>query len=135
MDGKLREHPRRVLVLEDDPIIAMDLAEQVSDFGLDVCGPHHRARDALAHIDRQAPDFAVLDFNLKNGRTSAGVAKRLASLGIPFCFLSGYSSTDVLKSAGFEEVPCLSKPISTGELSKVLRDLGRRLRPTCEPLK
>ncbi|WP_223428122.1 response regulator [Tateyamaria pelophila] len=111
-------------MLEDDPIIAMDLAGQISDLGLDVCGPHHQACDALAQIERRAPDFAVLDFNLKKGKTSASVAERLSGMGVPFCFLSGYSSTDVLKSAGFEDVPCLSKPISNGELSLVLKSFA-----------
>lgn len=126
MDTMMDASKTRVLVLEDDPIVAMDLSYQVADLGLEVCGPYHRSRDALDQIERDAPDFAILDFNLKKGRTSETVAKRLSDLGIPFCFLSGYSSTKVMKSAGFDDIRCLSKPVVNSELTQVLSDLRSR---------
>lgn len=112
-----------VLLVEDDPLIAMDLAQQVTDQGLAVVGPCHNAQDALDRIDQTEPDFAILDFNLKKGRTSQIVAKKLVSRNIPFCFLSGYSATEVLGLAGFEDVQCLSKPVDAGELIRILSQI------------
>lgn len=116
-----------VLILDDDPIIAMDLAQQISALGLKVVGPVHSARAAMDHLQAAAPDCAILDFNLKKDRTSAKVASWLLERDIPFSFLSGYSSTDVLAKAGFADARCLSKPVQQDELDKMLGDmLGAR---------
>ena len=76
---------QRILVVEDDPIIAIDLGQTLSDAGATIVGPAHRVAAALTLIDLHSPDLAVLDWRLE-GETASPVAHRLAALGIPFLF-------------------------------------------------
>lgn len=79
---------RRVLVLEDEPIILMDLAFAVEGAGATPI----RARsvtEALTAIDSGVPDVAVLDVNLGRNNTCREVAERLSALGVPFILHSG----------------------------------------------
>ncbi len=114
--------PKTVLVLEDDVLLALDLALLVEESGARVLGPFHRAEDARASVDAELPDLAVLDFNLGN-HTSQDFAGFLAESGVPFAFLTGHSAQylgDAMKSAEI-----LEKPISPGKLTDFLRRGGR----------
>ena len=80
---------RRVLVLEDEYLIAMDLKGWLQDAGASVVGPAPKVKTALELIERDAPDAAVLDVNLGEGSTAYPVADRLSALGVPFLFATG----------------------------------------------
>jgi DNA-binding response OmpR family regulator len=124
--------PRRpvVLFVEDEVLVALDLADQMSDMGYDVMGPYHNAATALAALDEGAlPDMALLDFNLGRGTTSKPIADALRDAAVPVIFLTGYSATDVMKKQGLSEFDILSKPVSSSEL-KTLLDAHRDIPPT-----
>ncbi|MEL6467050.1 MAG: HWE histidine kinase domain-containing protein [Pseudomonadota bacterium] len=103
----------RVLVVEDDPIIGLDLSDILKACGATVIGPYTTTAKALAAM-RDKPQVALLDVNL--GReTSAGVAARLTKENIPFLILSGQMDRSDLHSA-FEGAPLVDKPFSDQDL-------------------
>lgn len=81
---------KRILIVEDDVLLGLDLAEQLEASGFEVIGPCISAAQALVAFEKEGCDAAVLDINLGHG-TSEPVAQRLQSLSIPFVVASGYS--------------------------------------------
>jgi DNA-binding response OmpR family regulator len=110
----------RVLVVEDEPLIALDLADMLTEGGFDVLGPVSLVADALKMISSQGCDAAVLDVNL--GReTAEPIALFLRQQGTPFLVLSGYSRAQ--HPPGFDGAPSLAKPVSAGDLLREVRRL------------
>jgi len=109
----------RVLVVEDDPLIAMMLADWLGELDHVVVGPAMTADQALALLD-PAPDAAVLDVTLGAG-DSCSVAAVLQDRGIPFAFASGHGNAGL--PAGFTGVPMLAKPFDFDSIEHTLRAL------------
>jgi len=112
---------RRVLVVEDEAIIAIDMAAALEDAGYAVMGPVGSVFEAMQLLDETPCDCAVLDINLA-GETSAPVAGRLLEQGVPFVTVSGNTPETIGEE--FSQAPFLSKPIIT---SKLLTQLSRML--------
>lgn len=110
----------RVLILEDEFMIAMEFETVVLDAGYDVIGPAADVSSALALIDANPPDIGVLDVNLGHGTTSTPVAERLAQIGVPFILCTGYQTADLVQRYG-EDVPMLQKPVDSVQLVDLLR--------------
>lgn len=110
--------PTRVLVVEDEFVIALDLSQQLEDAGFQICGPASNTPRALTLIEDDPPDVALLDVNLGAGKTSYEIARKLIALDIPFAFLSGYSLNQLLSE--FENVPLLAKPCSLAMILDVI---------------
>jgi|SRR5262245_7048234 CheY-like chemotaxis protein len=107
----------RVLVLEDDALIAIDLASTLQSAGCAVLGPVQTQTAALDLIENEALDFALVDINL--GRESAfGVADRLAARNIPFVFLTGHSRN--MLPPDHADRPVISKPYDPARLIEYL---------------
>lgn len=85
----------QVLVLEDEPLIAMDLEDLLITKGYQVIGPFSTAADALESLARKQPDTALLDIYLFSG-TSFDVARELKRLGIDYAFMTGLVAPDLL---------------------------------------
>ena len=114
---------RRILVVEDDPMIAMSLDMTLSDAGYVVIGPAGSVSSALALLAQHGCDAALLDVNL--GReTSEAVARELMTLGKPFISLSGYSRDQLPKA--MQNSPLLNKPASS---EMILAEIERCLAP------
>ena len=111
---------RRVLVVEDEAIIAIDMAAALEDAGFSVIGPVGSVFEAMQLLDEKPCDCAVLDINLA-GETSAPVASRLLADGIPFVTVSG--NTPESTGDEFSQSPFLSKPIITSKLLAKLDQL------------
>jgi DNA-binding response OmpR family regulator len=108
----------RVLILEDDPFIALDLEAIVEGHGHDVVGSFASAAEAREHLG-DAFDYALLDIDVADGKSFA-VAAELKSRRIPFAFVSAAHPSDVpshLKGASF-----IAKPF---EERTVLRSIER----------
>lgn len=101
----------RVLIVEDEFFIALDIDRQLTDAGFAVTGPAPSVAQALAA--EPDCDVAVLDVNLGGGETSEPVADRLRQSGKAFVVLSGYSDT---RLPWFGEAPMLSKPVAADDL-------------------
>lgn len=100
----------RILIVEDEPLVSMELAEALESAGFTVLGPASSNADALALMAEQSCDGAVLDVNL--GReTSEPLARKLAADGVPFVTLTGYAPDQL--AAPFQNSPRLTKPVRT----------------------
>jgi DNA-binding response OmpR family regulator len=111
---------KRILIVEDDALLALDIAEQLSAVGFKVVGPATSVASALRRISETGCDAAVLDVNL--GReTGAPVALELKSRGIPFVVLSGYSREQ--HPEAFQGALFLQKPARPDVLIATLRQV------------
>lgn len=105
-----------VLVVEDNMIIALEAEEVLTAMGADTVDMAASVREALRLIDASPPDRALLDVNL-GSETSVAVAHRLAQLGIPFAFATGYGeSFKVPPELG--DVPVVKKPYGADSLRR-----------------
>jgi DNA-binding response OmpR family regulator len=111
---------QRVLVLEDEWLIAEQIEDALDAAGYEVIGPLGRVAEALELLDGQAVDVAVLDINLHEERSFV-VAEKLAQTSTPFVFLSGYSDVELPPS--LEDRPLLQKPVNSARLCACVRSL------------
>ncbi|QCI93807.1 response regulator [Novosphingobium sp. EMRT-2] len=108
----------RVLVVEDEPLLAMMLEESLADLGHEVIGPAASAEHALSLLTDNPVEAALLDFSLGSDGNSVPVARQLRDAGIPFCYLSGHATLDA--GTGAPDAPLLSKPVSMAALEDAL---------------
>lgn len=109
---------RRILVVEDDYLIAEDVRFDLEQAGAVVIGPAPSVEKALRLLKGDpAIDAAVLDVNL-NGERSFPVAERLAAQAIPFLFATGYSSADI--PAEWRHAPIVTKPLQVACVARLL---------------
>lgn len=108
----------RVLVVEDEALVAMLVEDMLSDFGCTVLGPAGSIRQAIEAIERDAPQAAVLDVNL-GGEPVYAVADALMARGTPFVLATGYGEMGVAE--GYRAAPVLQKPFEQAELEQRLR--------------
>jgi CheY-like chemotaxis protein len=111
--------PNDVLIVEDDPIIALDFEDTILGFGVKTVRSAGNVAAALAAIAARQPDFALLDVALAREKSFA-VAERLDALKIPFVFVTGYGG-DASVPAAFADRPRLGKPCTADELQAALR--------------
>ncbi|SDI72066.1 MULTISPECIES: response regulator [Bradyrhizobium] len=111
--------PNDVLIVEDDPIIALDFEDTILGFGVKTVRSAASVARALDLIEQRPPDFALLDVGLIREKSFA-VAERLEALKIPFAFVTGYGADARLPGA-FANKPRLPKPYSTDALQALLR--------------
>ena len=110
--------PGNVLIVEDDPIIALDFEDTILGFGVKGVRTAGNVVKALEMIADHAPDFALLDVGLVREKSFA-IAERLDALKIPFVFVTGYG-TDVRLPPAFAGRPRLPKPCSREALQGAL---------------
>ena len=108
---------RRILVVEDEALVAMLVEDALEDAGFGVIGPVRSVAQALEVLEAERPDAAVLDLNLA-GENSVSVADALVALGIPFVVAKGYGAAGL--PAGHRGVPVLPKPYDPADLTAVL---------------
>src|SRR5713226_6182225 len=111
--------PCDVLIVEDDPIIALDFEDTILGFGVKTIRTAGSVHKALEMIAERAPDFALLDVGLVHEK-SFPIAERLGAMKIPFVFVTGYGA-DVRLPAAFADKPRLPKPYSVDALQAVLK--------------
>ena len=113
---------RNLLVLEDEPLIAMMLQDELESLGLHVIGPVSNLKSALLLAETPNLDGALLDRNI-NGTLADVVADKLYGRNIPYVFVSGY---DRLVGLRHRDVPVLQKPFNKIELRMALLSLLER---------
>jgi PAS domain S-box-containing protein len=119
------EEPRplaglRILVVEDEPLIAMDIEERLLAAGGEIIGPAANLESARRLIAETAPDAALLDANLA-GEQVDDLAVELRRRGIPFAFATGFGRASL--PAAFHDVPILGKPFGSEQLVEMVRSL------------
>jgi DNA-binding response OmpR family regulator len=104
---------RRVLLAEDEAVIALDIGDALRRAGYEMVGPAATAGEAERLAREEPLDAAVLDIGLRDG-TAVAVADALAGRGVAFVFLTGYAAETV--PARFRGRPVLGKPVAVERL-------------------
>lgn len=120
--GDTPSHGCRILLIEDEALIALQLKEDLEADGNLVLGPFARLPDAMSAAETAAFDIAMIDINLGSDN-SAPVAELLDARGVPFAFTTGYNDLIFLPPR-LREYPHLTKPYNMSEV----KDLVARLK-------
>jgi two-component SAPR family response regulator len=107
----------RVLVVEDQFFIALELEAMIRDLGGTVAGPVAHLDSARTLVRQEKINCAILDVKL-DGNTSLPLADELIANGVPVILVSGYDSNQLPNR--FADTPKLRKPVSVAELTRVL---------------
>ncbi len=105
---------RRILVVEDEPLIAVDIIDQLSELGADCIGPALTLKEALSLVESEVFDCAVLDIRVGSDSVFP-VARRLAERKIGFVFHTGNCDKSVLKK-DWPGCRVIEKPASSASL-------------------
>lgn len=97
----------RVLLAEDDVLVATDLACELENSGMTISAMASSFASALKMIEEKSLDFALLNVQLQDG-SSYPAARRLKELGIPFVFFTSFEKSEI--NPEFQDVPRLAKP-------------------------
>lgn len=124
-EARLPLEGRRILVVEDEALVAMLLEDELVDAGARVIGPATTVGDALRLVEAAAADggidAAVLDIGLEDG-TAVPLADRLAARGVPFLFATGYGED--CDTGGHRGMPVLRKPFHGRQLVDAVASLA-----------
>jgi CheY-like chemotaxis protein len=120
-EGRAVMSSRRVLILEDSLIIAMEVEEILRATGVETVEIAANLEQAMNAIDNQHYDFALLDVNLGEAM-SFGFARLLTERGIPYGFVSGYSDTQDFPD-DLRHVPLLVKPFDEAAMREFIEKL------------
>ena len=111
---------RRILVVEDEMLVLMMIEDMLADLGCESVTTAATVDRALALINAQVFDAAMLDMNL-NGDKSHAVAEALAARGVPFVYSTGNGGHDMKE--GYPDRPVLKKPFKFEQLVESLTRL------------
>jgi len=122
MAGDESLHGYRVLVVEDEFVVALLVEDVLHSLGCAMIGPASHIAAAMTLAQKEALDFALLDVNVAGERIFP-VAEILCERGIPFAFVTGYGRQGL--DDRFSEVPVLQKPFLDSDLVSLLKGQGR----------
>lgn len=112
----------RILVVEDEPLIAMMLEDFLDALDRTAVGCADSVASAIELIDAGGIDAAILDVNLRGGELSWPIADALAAADIPFVIATGGSGDSIAEA--HRGRPILSKPFTLDAVDKALNGLG-----------
>ncbi len=115
-----------VLVVDDEPVIALMVVEWLAEQGIQALGPAHTVAQAIALIEEGAVDAAVLDVSLAEGNSYAA-ADLLVEKGIPFAFATGHGVEGL--DERFRHVLTVSKPFNFDVVQRTVATLLKREAP------
>ena len=107
---------QRILIAEDESLIALELEAILEGFGCTVVGPVSRVDEVLHYGLRGGCDGALLDVNLR-GKQIFDILPKLQALGLPFIITSGYDDVTLFPVL-FRNLPRIAKPVSETELRR-----------------
>jgi len=109
---------KRVLVVEDEPLVALLVTDILEEAGCVVVGPAYDVATAMSLLEADPPDVAVLDINLGKNQTSAPVADELDRAGVPFMYATGYGESALRQQD--RNKPRIDKPFEKQTLWRAL---------------
>lgn len=113
--------PQRILIVEDEPLIAMMLEDFLEALDKQVAGTADTVEAALALVAAGDIDAAILDVNLRGGETSWPIADALAAAGVPFLLATGGSGDMIAEQ--HRHRPVLGKPFTMDGVERALAAL------------
>ena len=111
---------RRILVVEDSPVVAPFTADLLTDLGFEVIGPAPNMAAAPELLDGEKYDAAILDIHIRGERVFP-LCDLLAAGGVPFVLTSGYADWQIPEK--WDDRPRLQKPYTIDQIEQVLSDL------------
>ncbi len=105
---------KSVLIVEDDPLIAMDMEDFFESKNYDILGPAFNVVEALNLLKENRPDCATLDYNLGK-ETSVPIADILYNSNVPFVFVTGRLA-EIKRENNLPSAPVLTKPVHYTEI-------------------
>jgi two-component SAPR family response regulator len=115
----------KVLIVEDEVLLAMELESELEDAGHQVIGHAMSSTDAMSILSRSRPDFAFVDIHLQDGPTGIEVGSHLAAIAVPYVFMSGNIKRIPDDFAG--AWGAIEKPYSAAGFRNALDYLSRRV--------
>jgi CheY-like chemotaxis protein len=117
---------RRALIVDDETLFAMTLAEDMHGLGFGTCDLAADGEEAFLHAMEDQPDIVLMDVNLRGGREGIEAARWLREVcDIPVVFVTAYTDSDTVKRIR-EQVPgapVLAKPLDRQHLAKAVAEL------------
>jgi DNA-binding NarL/FixJ family response regulator len=130
----------RILIVEDDPIIATDIADYLNNADYRVSGVAYTPEQAFMQLKTNLPDLILLDINLQNDKNGIDIAQFIhQNLQIPFIFITSYSTREVLSKAKITEpAGYIVKPFEEEDLFATIEismyNYAQKLKYTRPPL-
>ena len=122
--GKRKRVVNRILIVEDEPLLAFDNEMMLGDLGYEVVATLDSFEDAIELLDRQEIDLILSDYRLSGERTGLDLARAAKNRGIPIVFSTGHAlpaeSTQLA-------LGCINKPYSERTLKLALEAIDKRL--------
>ena len=112
----------KVLILDDQQLVAYNMAKMLERNGFEILGPYANISTALKGLELSEPDIAILDINMGDGTTSEPLADILIKRNVPFAFVTGYGSVEVI-SPRFKDIIKMHKPVGSAEFVDMVQNL------------
>jgi len=112
---------QRILIAEDEGLIALELERMLENFGCEVVGPVSNVKEVLEQAVKGGCDGALLDVNLR-GQQIFEILPKLQNLGLRMVITSGYNDVTLFPAA-FRRVPRIAKPFDERELRRVCENV------------
>lgn len=112
-----------ILIVEDEPLVAMDLARMIEEAGYGVVGPAGSVAQALELLRHQRPDAALLDVVLRHGERVTPVARVLAAMHVPFVLASAQAPEHLAQEEVLTGAVNVGKPVDAVTLTRQLHAL------------
>lgn len=119
---------QRILIAEDEMIVAFDLCDTVEEAGYRVEGPHSGISSAMLAFQKRKPDLAILDISLHDGKAFE-LARTLAADNVPIIFHTGSLSTEEIMK-NFPDVILLEKPCPPADVLQAVNTALSRSGPS-----
>jgi DNA-binding response OmpR family regulator len=121
--GKRKQVVKRILIVEDEPLIAFDNENMLREAGYEIVATIDDFDEAVVIIEREEVHLVLSDVRLRSERTGVDLARHARGKGIPTLFATGHSYSD----AGRTAVGCLTKPYTERQLLKAIECVDRHL--------
>ena len=116
----------KILICEDNAVIAMDLGFMLMDLGHTICGTATNSVECMEKVALTRPDLVMVDLNLGDGLTGIGLVEALAQLGLPSVIVSGETQALITRTSA---KAVLSKPFDEERLAQALAAVGADQEP------
>ncbi len=114
---------KKILLIEDEPMIALLLEDFIDMLGHETAGPAETVDAALAAVEKGGFDAAIMDINL-NGQKAWDVAEAMRARDILFAISSGAAESDIPEA--YADVPLLKKPYMLADVEILLEQVFKR---------
>lgn len=112
---------KRIFIVDDEALIAFEMADALEDLGFEIVGPSTHLKDALDMAQTEAFDVACLDVNLGAGKTSEPIARILTARGIPYVYITAYEASQIPFLEPTDTI--VHKPASINDLTRALLEV------------